>query len=239
MLVSNEDTKDSGTDLGHAQPGSTAESPDTTNGPTTLSNMLHNVELESRFTRVYATNLWEDPETISGPGSRLDSDPVIEALNALELICLKYGIKSINDIPCGDLNWISKFLNEYPSIQYTGFDIVKPLVDRNRQVFPSIDCRMLDITFQIPPKADLILCKDLIIHLNDDDIRRTLTNIKKSGSTYLLASNNFGMPNGDLRENQHGDSACRYVDILTEPFNYPPPMWKTHYLGLWKIADLS
>jgi hypothetical protein len=203
-----------------------------------LTEMLHNAELESRFTRVYAKNLWEDPETISGPGSRLGSEPVVETLDALRMICRTHDIGTLNDIPCGDLNWVAKFLSEFPTIRYTGFDIVQPLIDRNLQLHPDIACRMLDITSHVPPKADLVLCKDLIIHLNDEDIHRTLANIKASGSTWLLASNNFGMPNDDLRENQHGDSACRYVDVLTAPFHYSPPLWRTQYLGLWKLADL-
>jgi hypothetical protein len=196
-----------------------------------------NPQLEARFTRVFATNLWQDSESISGPGSRLGSYFVTETVESLKRICREYSIKTMNDIPCGDLNWISKFLSELSLVKYTGFDIVQPLVDRNRKIYPDIDCRILDITSQIPPKADLILCKDLIIHLNDDDIRRALRNIKLSGSTYLLATNNFGMPNGDLREHLHGDSACRYVDILTAPFDYAPPIWRTDYLGLWQLAD--
>ena len=204
-----------------------------------LQGALHSVELEARFTRVYATNLWEDSESISGPGSRVGSEPVSEALDALRFVCREFSITSISDIPCGDLNWIKTFLADSPSITYKGYDIVKPLLERNQQVYPEIACDFLDITRQVPPRTDLVLCKDLIIHLNDDDIRLTLTNIKNSGSKYLLVSNNFGMANSDLREHLHGDSACRYVDIMTFPFRYSPPLWKTSYLGLWELASLQ
>ncbi len=196
-------------------------------------------ELEARFTRVFSTNQWLDGESISGPGSRLNSGPVVETLAVLKMICNDYNITSLNDIPCGDLNWIVKFLQEMPNIAYTGFDIVGPLIERNRQAVPTIDCRFLDITSQVPPRADLVLCKDLIIHLDDADIDRTLGNIKASGSEYLLLSNNFGMPNNDLLENIHGDSACRYVDILAPPFGYSAPAWRSQYLGLWKLSDLA
>lgn len=195
--------------------------------------------ISSRFTRVYATNLWEDAESKSGPGSRNNSPEVIESIQALEYIVDAYQVKSLVDIPCGDLNWIKNFVMSRADIEYYGFDIVAPLIEHNKSVHPDINCAVLDVVTSSPPKVDLVFSKDLIIHLNDNDIIKMLNNIKLSGSKYLLASNNFGLPNSDLLEHIHGDSACRYVDILAYPFKCSPPIWRSNFLGLWKLSDMQ
>jgi len=197
----------------------------------------HQNGLKDRFTEVFLYNHWGDSESASGWGSRRDSPSVKAALEALRFITQKYEISSMNDIPCGDFNWIHEFLNEFPKIGYRGFDIVDPLIERNRQLFPQFNFGVLDVTSDIPPKADLIFCKDLVNHLTHSDIARAVGNMKASGSTYLLATNNFGFQNVELPENTGG--ASRHLDLTAAPFNFPAPIWNTHYLALWRLADLA
>jgi hypothetical protein len=56
------------------------------------------------FTRTFTTNAWQDPESVSGPGSTrargADFRPALLAM--LDA----YGIRSIVDAPCGDFNWM-------------------------------------------------------------------------------------------------------------------------------------
>lgn len=193
--------------------------------------------LKTRFTEVYEKNIWQDPESVSGPGSRQDSHTAKAALIALRYVTQEHQVRSINDIPCGDFNWIHQFLEECPNINYKGFDIVTPLIERNKKTFPQFTFSLLDITSAIPPKADLIFSKDLLNHLIYYDVRQAIGNMKASGSTYLLASNNFGYQNEELAMNTGG--ASRHLDLVAAPFNCPAPIWHTNYLGLWKLADLT
>jgi hypothetical protein len=193
--------------------------------------------LADRFTQVFQENLWLDSETVSGAGSRKDSHSVVAAISALTIVKEKVNFTSINDIPCGDFNWIEGFLKCVPNVLYRGFDIVSLLIERNRVIHPCYEFNTLDITLMTPPYADLIFSKDLFNHLMYEDIRKALINMKRSTSRFLLASNNFGYENEDLPGNI--GASTRYFDLCSKPLNLPPPIWNTYYMGLWKLSDIE
>jgi len=200
-----------------------------------LSNA--NKILVDRFTQVFEENLWEDSETVSGWGSRKDSPTVAAAISALEIAKKKANFMSINDIPCGDFNWIEEFLKNVPEICYRGFDIVPALIQKNKMLYPDYEFELLDVTSSSPPRADLILSKDFFNHLTYPDVKKALANMEKSHSGYLLASNNFDVVNEELPAN--AGSSSRHLDLCTEPFNLPVPIWRTHYMALWKFSDIK
>ena len=193
--------------------------------------------LVDRFTQVFEENLWGDSETVSGLGSKKDSTSVTAAVSALEVAKEKVSFMSINDIPCGDFNWIDAFLRNVPGICYRGFDIVPTLIQKNKMLYPDYEFHFLDITSESPPRADLILSKDFFNHLTYEDVKRALANMKKSQSGYLLASNNFDFVNEELPANV--GSSSRHLDLCAEPFNLPLPIWRTHYMALWKLSDIE
>jgi hypothetical protein len=146
----------------------------------------------SAFTYYYDTNHWADSESRSGAGSRQNSPTVLHSLRILSTVTQRYAIRTVADIPCGDSNWIRAYLSAWPGVEYTGFDIVAKLIKRNQRVFPSRKVSKLDIVANVPPPSDLIFCKDLFNHFGSSEIVRAITNMRRSGSKYLLASNNFG-----------------------------------------------
>ena len=56
------------------------------------------------FNKIYEENLWGDPESRSGMGSTVASTETLRS--EVESLLLKYNIKSILDLGCGDNNWI-------------------------------------------------------------------------------------------------------------------------------------
>lgn len=193
-------------------------------------------DLAKRFSTVYRENLWGDAESRSGAGSRRDSTMVADALAALQTAHDDYGIRTISDIPCGDFNWIGAFLEKNPDVVYCGYDIVRDAVERNRRRFASHAFDVLDVTVRLPPRSDLIFCKDLLNHLSYADARKAMANMKASGSTYILLSNNFGFENKELETvNNH---ASRNLDITVPPMSRPNPIWRVGYIGFWRLADL-
>lgn len=193
--------------------------------------------LTRRFSKVYDENAWGDDQSRSGPGSRLESDSVQEALKALELVAREYAVRSLNDLPCGDFNWLWRFLDRHPEIAYRGFDVVPALVRANRRKAPVRRFDVLNVVTSVPPAADLIFCKDLLNHLTFQDVASALRNMARSGSKLLLASNNFGHVNTELAEDLDGHS--RHLDITAAPLNFAEPIWNSGYLGLWRLADLK
>jgi SAM-dependent methyltransferase len=213
--------------------------------------------LERVFAEIYEKNIWGDPETRSGMGSRKESSYVRDTLAALREIVARYDVRSLADIPCGDFNWIGEFLLG-SRVRYVGYDIVAKLVADNREKHPGIEFRQLNIVEGVPERADLILCKDLLNHLTYEEVRCALENMRRSGARYLLASNNFGCRN---RQSAHRwfnsgwevmagrwpsfkirrprKRFSRYLDITAAPLNYTAPIWRSGYLGLWSLPDLE
>src|SRR2546423_911829 len=90
---------------------------------------LEQLGLEERFARIYATNLWSDPETRSGTGSNLDSTRVLRA--ELPKALRRLGVQVLLDAPCGDFTWMERV--DLDDIQYIGGDIVSAVVEENRR----------------------------------------------------------------------------------------------------------
>ena len=205
-----------------------------------LISLLPNTNSKARFSLIYRYNGWGDRESRSGPGSRRDSGCVRDTVDALDMAVRELGITSIADIPCGDFNWMPTFLARHPGIDYRGFDIVDEVVEDNRRRHPARQFEVLDIVEDVPPRADLILCKDLFNHLSYADVGRAIDNMIRSGSSYLLASNNFGAANSDFSLLPFGllVKGSRLLDITAPPLSCRQPVWSTHYLGLWSLADM-
>jgi hypothetical protein len=200
--------------------------------------MRRHETLKGRFTGVYETGGWGSPESLSGPGSTLDSDSVRQTMIALPHIVSTYGVRSIADIPCGDFNWMPRFLDAHPDLAYAGYDIVDGLIARNRAAHPTRSFTVLDITSEIPPRADLIFSKDMLNHLLDADVWKAVANMVRSGSPYLmLTSNGVSEPNVDLPVNIGGMS--RVLNLRTAPFNFPTPLYDDGYLAVWRNEDLA
>lgn len=124
------------------------------------------------FTLIHDKHLWDEKESVSGPGSTFDATRNIRA--ALPEIFETYKIKSVLDIPCGDFNWMQHV--DLDGIDYTGADIVEELIEKNNQNFASDKKRflVLDLIKDTLPKSDLIICRDGLVHLTNSEISQAL-----------------------------------------------------------------
>lgn len=190
-----------------------------------------------RFTRVFETRRWATGESVSGPGSDHGSGSVEHTARLLHRFIPELGIGSIADIPCGDFHWMGDVLSAHPEIRYAGYDIVEPLIARNWRSHPGRAFAVLDIVTEVPPPADLILCKDLVNHLYEADVRAALRNMVASGSTWLLITSNTGYENLELEMLAPG--ASRELDLVAPPYDLPPPVYGDHYLSLWRMEDVG
>ncbi len=195
--------------------------------------------MEVIFSRIYQRNEWADPETVSGRGSTLARTEVLRG--SLPALLESVGARTLLDAPCGDFNWLRHV--DLRGVEYTGADVVPELVERNRKAYGGKGRRfiVLDITRDLPPRSDVILCRDCFIHLSFRDIRAAVANFKRSGSTFLLATThstvveNTDIPSG----------AWRSVNLLLPPFNFPPPERLLtedaelgKQLGMWRLEKL-
>jgi SAM-dependent methyltransferase len=172
------------------------------------------MSIKETFTDIYENNLWTSSESSSGIGSELKNTELIR--NELPYLFQKFDIKSMLDIPCGDWNWMKKV--DLSSVSYIGADIVEKLIISNKQSYPNIDFRTLDLTTDELPKVDLVFVRDCLGHLTNENVHKAIANIKNSGSKYLLATSftRWSM-NPDIQ-----DGGWKCINLMIEPFYLNP-----------------
>jgi 2-polyprenyl-3-methyl-5-hydroxy-6-metoxy-1,4-benzoquinol methylase len=138
------------------------------------------------FTAIYRANAWQNAESRSGHGSTVARcEPVMRALTEL---VEEFKIKTLLDAPCGDFNWMKEVA--LPGVAYVGIDVVAEMIERNRRLYggPSREFRCLDVTRGPLPRADVIFCRDCLVHLRHADVRKALATFQRSGSRYLVVT---------------------------------------------------
>ncbi len=202
------------------------------------------LSIQETFKQIYQTNLWKGNDSVSGNGSDLTQTGEIAGL--LPPLIKELKIKTILDLPCGDFNWLSRV--DLGVEEYSGGDIVAEIIENNRQSYGDETHRFLnlDITRDDLPGVDLIFCRDCFVHLSYKDIKKAFSNIKRSGSKYILMTTftDFS-PNHDIVS---GDWRPLNLEII--PFNLPTPVrvinekcsegsgaFADKSLGLWTVED--
>jgi len=207
---------------------------------------LHLLGPEARFRLIYDHNLWGDEESRSGSGSNLTNTAAIR--EQLPPLFERLGVRTLLDAPCGDYHWFKEM--DLDLEHYYGGDVVKPLIAANRRCYGDINrtFEVVDLTCDPLPEVDLIFCRDLLVHLSEEQIRQVVRNIKSSGARYLLTTT--------FTSEQRGNpdipaGIWRPLNLTRPPFNFPPPLeildegyreeggqYADKSLGLWEVVAL-
>lgn len=173
-----------------------------------------NSQLQDVFGDIFSRKAWGSRESCSGPGSSLVSTKKVRA--DLPLLLDWFGIQSVLDLPCGDFHWLSQV--DLGGRKYIGADIVPDLIEENRRRHPGVDFRVLDATTDHLPKAELIICRDMLGHLSQPNVDLALRNFVASGASYLLTTTFANRPNGG----QPTDGGWRPVNLMLPPYSLLP-----------------
>jgi len=202
-----------------------------------LRQALRRTSLTAVFSKIYRTNAWRDPESVSGRGSTLARTKVIRS--HLPVLLQELNADSLIDAACGDFNWMRHV--DLGSIKYIGVDIVPALIVRNQQLYQTDQRTFVvqDITKDRLPDAEVILCRDCLIHLSFKSIKAAISNFKNANATYLLCTTH-----SSVNENTDcPDGSWRNINLLLPPFNFPQPVKLliedaelSKCLGVWQIG---
>jgi hypothetical protein len=147
------------------------------------------------------------------------------------------------DIPCGDFAWMRHV--DIGAAKYIGADIIRELILSHERLHTTNNRRfaVLDIVADELPQADLILCRDCLVHFSYRLIRKAVRNIGCSQATYLLTTTFPEHSNSDIVTGN-----WRPLNLCRPPFDFPPPIqlineghpppYADKSLGLWQISGL-
>ncbi len=197
------------------------------------------------FRYAYHNNLWRGAEAPAGSGSSIAQTKAVA--DALPGLCERYHIGSLLDVPCGSSDWMAKV--DLPGVRYTGGDIVPEVVDEVTRRHGTDERRflVLDLTTSLLPSADLLLCRDCLVHLSFTDIVKAVDNIRRSDIEYVLTTT--FTEESEFRDILTGD--WRPINLGRPPFSFPPPVeilleqcteqngaFADKALGLWRVREL-
>jgi len=146
--------------------------------------------MEQKFTDIYNKKIWgsRDGKGTSGTGSSISPD------TKWYIELLKKHIqdtKSINicDLGCGDWEFSKTIDWTSLSVNYTGIDCVKSVIDNNNKLYKE---GMISFIHQdaksIPKGYDFVILKDVIQHWNDEDIKDIIPEILKHNKFIFLCN---------------------------------------------------
>src|SRR5215467_3909120 len=81
------------------------------------------LNLQQRFERIFSTNLWSAPTSVSGLGSEPDQTGAL--ITELPQLLARLKVRSLLDAPCGDAGWIAQAAL---AVRYIGVDIVPGII---------------------------------------------------------------------------------------------------------------
>ena len=138
-------------------------------------------------------------ESPCGPGSSLAT--TTKTITFINKILKKHQIKSILDLGCGDWNWMQYIQLNYKTgsffskksvseTKYIGWDASNELIQANKKKFGSqnIVFEEKDIILEDYPKVDLVICRDVLFHLEIELGQKVIDKIKESGAKYFLST---------------------------------------------------
>ncbi len=211
------------------------------------NNLTHLCKMKDIFQHINDINLWGSTESISGNGSSAQQTTSLKL--DLQRLLQTLKVATLLDAPCGDFGWLSEVgLNVQ---QYIGVDIIESIVNNHVQSYKH-DSRFKfilgDLTQDVLPTADLILCRDCLVHFSNEAIFQALRNFKKTKNRYLLTTTFI-----DCKENvdiKTGD--WRPINLEMAPFHFPKSianiiegcteangLYSDKSLGLWEIEKIN
>jgi SAM-dependent methyltransferase len=170
------------------------------------------------FERIYGDDHWRGG---SGEGSTVDATAPYRRL--VEHLLRARDIRSVVDVGCGD--WQSSHLIDWQGANYLGLDLVPAVIRANTERFatPTIGFELRDAAREPLPRADLLLCKDVLQHWPVATIRHFVRR-QRWRYRYVLLTNDVASVHSPESQ-QNADIPIghwRTLDLERRPFRVRP-----------------
>jgi len=171
----------------------------------------------SVFQGIYRKNSWGCQESRSGTGSTIKQTDAVRS--ELKKFLISKNVKSIVDVACGDWNWM-KYLMSDPELEYldyVGIDIVEDVVKMNIERYAAQNVRfeVSDAVSDTIPTAEVVMARDVLVHLPTMHAVDMMHNIRKAASRYIVLTTFTSLE--DNRDIRYGD--WRPLNLELPPFS--------------------
>ena len=167
---------------------------------------------EEAFSKIYEEGVWgvgRDGYGSSGGGSSIETT-ILYRQFLMEFL-REHDIHSVVDLGCGD--WEFSRTIDWKGLNYTGYDVVAKLIARNQLLYGTSNIHFVhaDVIHTELPCADLLICKEVLQHLTNQDIMQIMRQFHKF--RFCLITNDLGS-NGDIDRGGY-----RGLDLSQPPFS--------------------
>lgn len=212
-------------------------------GVKSLPHYLRPETRQERFSSIYETGVWQhggEGVPGSGHGSTLAATKTLRA--ELPSLLRQLEAQTFLDVGCGDLTWMKEV--DLPC-EYVGADIVPSVIDVNRRQHQNDRRRFVlaDAVTGDLPKADVVMCREVLFHLSLSDALAALRNIISRPRRFvMLTHDRETLFNGDI---ESGD--FRFINLERAPFKLPAPFMEIadsdqkaqRVIGVWKAEQIG
>jgi hypothetical protein len=221
------------------------------------------LDMADAFSRVYAERYWGDEGLGSGTGSSLER--TLAVAEYLREAIPRLGVTSLLDAPCGAMLWMPPVLrsvqkdlmliHSHSLFSYYGIDVVPDLIARHKIDFAAETSWRFEAKDMSGPEGfdkayDLVLARDVFVHLSSKRIRCALNNLIRSKSTYLLTTSYPHIQKNTehiflhhkLGQGQLNDGSYREVNLNLAPYSLGQPIEfvqeMSRIVGLWDLRKI-
>ena len=171
-----------------------------------------------------------------GPVATLEyTQEVIAALHVIIGQLKQYlGIDRVRmlDVPCGNMQWMARFLQTRPDVDYTGVDIVDAFIERHRDTFSDRrPWKFLNLDVVSDPvdvsQYDLIVIRAMLHLLTHGDVRRILhkvSNVTANQRPAFLLATIFPYADVNRKVSVNSYGRREELNFEIEPFRLNTPL---------------
>ncbi len=185
---------------------------------------LARLSVADAFDEIYRKEYWKQGTSLSGVGS--EGEWVHRYCRLVEELAKQLDLRTAVDAGCGDFNVGRELAASFQS--YTALDVSSFIIGRNKAAFGglrNVEFRVSNLIEEVPPRVDIVLIRQVLQHLTNQQIARILHNVEASGSRYLLVAEEQPARGGFVPNHDLGShsvltrlDAGSAVDITAAPF---------------------
>jgi mannosyltransferase OCH1-like enzyme len=143
---------------------------------------------------LYKNNVFDLIHSSTKNDKKLDTEHYKEYINYIVNYIVLNKISSITDLGCGDITIFNEIMIRLEQLKYNciynGVDVVKDIINMNKETFPQHNFYNKNIINEELPKADLCIVSDVLQYVTNKDVIEIINNIKKHNYKHILICEN-------------------------------------------------